>query len=331
MKPLRTRALAVGALVLGLSLAGCSTGSVAGGSAATAGTAAPSGLTHVTLGLFPSSALAAFQVAIDQGFFKDQGLDVELVVGQGSAAQLPALTSGSLDFMLTSPITPLLANTKGLNVKIISGYTRNDPALVDDSTVVMVGKNSPIKSAKDLSGKTVSVNALGSVGEIGIKAAVEKDGGDPNSIKFVQLGLNEVPAQLAAGQIDAGMTGSPFIGQVLAQGGRVVSDFIEAAGLGKSELVIAASGDLVKNKPDEVKAFRTALAKAYPWLNDHHQAVIDQMPKALGIPAAVAAKSQFEIWDSQVYPETLQNFADLMTKYGVVKTKPDTTTVVWNP
>ncbi len=327
MKSFTSRVLAVGALGLALVLSGCSNGSVSGGT--TDNGSANSTLTHVTLGLFPSSALAAFQVAIDQGFFKDQGLDLELVVGQGSAAQLPALSSGSLDFMLTSPITPLLANTQGLDVKIISGYARNNPDVVDDSTVVVAGKDSPIHSAKDLAGKTVSVNALGSVGEMGIKEAVEKDGGDPSTIKFVQLGLSEVPAQVAAGQIDAGMTGSPFIQQVLDKGGRVVSDFITAAGLGESELVIAASGNLTTKDPARVKSFVAALDKALPYLNEHHQAIIDMMPKVLGIPAAVAAKSEFMIWDPTVHQAALGTFATLMVKFDIVKKQPDVNATVW--
>jgi NitT/TauT family transport system substrate-binding protein len=329
MKSFTSRVLAVGALGLALVLSGCSNGSVSGGTATTGATS--SALTHVTLGLFPSSAQAAFQVAIDQGIFKDEGLDLELVVGQGSAAQLPALSSGSLDFMLASPITPLLATTQGLDIKIVSGYARNNPDVVDDSTVVVAGKDSPIHSAKDLAGKTVSVNALGSVGEMGIKEAVEKDGGDPSTIKFVQLGLSEVPAQVAAGQIDAGMTGSPFIQQVLDKGGRVVSDFITASGLGGSELVIASSGNLISKDPAKVKAFVAAMGKMATYLNEHHQAIIEMMPKVLGIPAAVAAKSQFMIWDSTIHQDALGTFATLMLKFGIVKKLPDVNATVWTP
>lgn len=327
----KAHAATVAALGLALTLSGCASGSVDGSTPAAAGSTSE-GLTKVTYGIFPSNTVAAMQVAIDKGYFKKQGIDLELVVGAGSsAAQLPALASGELDFMLASPVTALTATTQGLDVRIVEGVTQNDPKIVEDSTAVVVGASSTIKSARDLEGKKVSVNALGSIGEIGIREAVAKDGGDPKKVTFVQLSFPEVAAQIEAGQIDAGMAGSPFMQQVVSKGGRVVSDFIQEAGLGSNELVTISSGKLVEGDSDKVKRFTAAMKEALPFLTENNDLIRDAMPAALGTDPAAAKKAQLSLYNPDISKETIQLFADLLVKYGIVSTKPDVDKVIWKP
>jgi NitT/TauT family transport system substrate-binding protein len=176
----------------------------------------------------------------------------------------------------------------------------NDPKIVEDSTAVVVGASSGIKSARDLEGKKVSVNALGSIGEIGIREAVAKDGGDPKKVTFVQLSFPEVAAQIEAGQIDAGMAGSPFMQQVVAKGGRVVSDFIHDTGLGENELVTISSGKVVDDNADLVKRFHAAMKEALPFLTANNDLIRAAMPAALGTDPAAAAKAQLSLYNPDV-------------------------------
>lgn len=327
----KTRVLAVGSIALALTLAGCASGSV-DGSESSAAASGSAGLTKVTYGVFPSNTVAALKVAVDKGYFEKQGIDLEVVVGAGSsAAQLPALTTGTLDFMLASPTTALTAAAQGLDVRIVDGFTQNDPATLEDSTAVVVGAGSSIKSAKDLEGKKVSVNALGGIGEIGIREAVAQNGGDPKKVTFVQLSFPEVAAQIEAGQIDAGMAGAPFMQQVVAKGGRVVSDFIQDTGLGANELVTISGGKLVDKDPALIKRFTAAMKEALPFLTQNNDLIRAAMPAALGTDPAAAAKAKFSIYSPDISPKTIQLFADLLVKYNIVSTKPNVDKVIWKP
>ena len=324
-----TRLLGAGAL-LALALTGCASGSISGGeSTAAAAGSGNSDLRDVTIGLFPSSAVGAIQLGIDKGYFEEEGLNLELLLGQGSAAQLPSLSSGSLDFMLASPTTPLIATAQGLDLKIVSGYAANRPDIVEDSVSVLVGPGSDIKSARDLEGKTVSINALGSIGEIGIREAVELDGGDPNKVTFVQLGFNEVGAQLESGQIDAGMAGPPFMQQIVADGGSVISDFIQDANLGGAELVIASSGALTRDDPEVIESFVAALDKTLAYAEEHQDEVRALLPDVLGTSPEAAAKTDFIAWSAELDVDALKQFADLMEKHGVTEKRPDVESTVW--
>ena len=323
------RLLGAGAL-LTLALSGCASGSINGGeSNAAAAASGNSDLRDVTIGLFPSSAVGAIQLGIDKGYFEEEGLNLELLLGQGSAAQLPSLSSGSLDFMLASPTTPLIATAQGLDLKIISGYAANRPDIVEDSVSVLVGPDSDIKSARDLEGKTVSINALGSIGEIGIREAVELDGGDPNKVTFVQLGFNEVGAQLESGQIQAGMAGPPFMQQIVADGGSVISDFIQDANLGGAELVIASSGALTRDDPEVIESFVAALDKTLAYAEEHQDEVRALLPSVLGTSPEAAEKTDFIAWSAELDVDALKQFADLMEKHGVTEKRPDVESTVW--
>jgi NitT/TauT family transport system substrate-binding protein len=233
--------------------------------------------------------------------------------------------------MLASPVTALTASAQGLDVRIVSGTTQNDPEIVEDSTAVVVGAVSDIQSARDLEGKTVSVNALGSIGEIGIREAVALDGGDPGAVNFVQLSFPEVAAQIEAGQIDAGMAGSPFMQQVVGAGGRVVSDFIHDTGLGENELVTVAGGRLVDEDPALVERFRAAMDEAAPFLDENKDLIREAMPEVLGTDPAVAEKASLSIYSSDIDEKTIQLFADLMYRYKVVDSEPDVSAVIWAP
>lgn len=323
-----TRAFAITGITaaVALSLAGCAGGSVDGGAAAPS---AEGGLTPISIGVFTSPAVAVLQAGEDQGFFKDHGFEVEIIQSASSAAQLPALDSGKIQFLLASPVTPILANTQGLDVQVIAGYAQNDPTTVNDSTALVVGAASPLQSPKDLEGKKVSINALGSVGEIGINAAVEADGGDPSTIEYIQLALGDVPAALASGQIDAGMTGAPWIGQVEAAGGSVLSDFIDENGLGKNELVIAGNGTFAAENADLTREFVAALDETYDYANANHDALAALLPAILNIPEKAAQAQVWTSYSSQIDPDVLDTFAELMTRYEIVPTEPDMAAVIW--
>lgn len=321
------RKVSAGAMLSALLLTGCgSDTSVDAENASGQGA-----LREVTLGLFPSSTVGAIQLGIDQGFFEAEGIDLEMLLGQGSTAQLPSLSSGSLEFMMASPTTPLMATTQGLDLKIVAGYGQNREEIVEDSVAVLVGPDSDIQSAKDLEGKVVAINALGSIGDIGIREAIARDGGDPASVTFVQIGFNEVAAQLESGEIDAGMVGPPFMQQILADGGTVISDFIQEADLDGAELVMVSSAALTEDDPELVASFVQALDATLEYAEANQDEVRDLLPEVLDTSPEAAEKTEFLRWSAELDVPALEQFADLMAKYDLVDTRPDIEETVWVP
>lgn len=137
-----SKALA-GAAVAALALTGCGAGSPSGASAPQQG--GDGSLTKVTVGVLSIAPSAAVQYGIDKGYFSKQGLDVQFQTGQGGAAMLPAVSSGSMDFAVGNPLSVLVAADKGLDMKVVTGYS-NSIATGNDITGVVVKKDSPVQS-----------------------------------------------------------------------------------------------------------------------------------------------------------------------------------------
>nr|WP_257018983.1 ABC transporter substrate-binding protein [Streptomyces sp. TLI_235] len=86
-----------------------------------------------------------------------------------------------------------------------------------------VKKDSAIKSAKDLVGKTVAVNTLQNVRDTTIRETVRKDRGDTSKIKFAEMPFDQMPAAMEGGQVDAAWMGEPALTIAKGQGARVVA------------------------------------------------------------------------------------------------------------
>ncbi|MDM9352471.1 ABC transporter substrate-binding protein, partial [Escherichia coli] len=90
-----------------LALAGCTDSAAP---ATTSSTSAGAGeLTHVRVAALPIAETGALWAAIDQGIFKEHGLDVEIVPAQGGAQAIPALLSGDIQFAIGQPFGPIRA------------------------------------------------------------------------------------------------------------------------------------------------------------------------------------------------------------------------------
>src|SRR5690554_4211016 len=98
---------------------------------------------------------AAMFMAMEKGFFKAEGLDLETVPMAGGAVIVQGVTSGDLQFGWTNVISLYQAHVAGFDFKLIAGGATNVRG-TNETHAIEVLKDSPIKTAKDLEGKTVA-------------------------------------------------------------------------------------------------------------------------------------------------------------------------------
>ena len=99
---------------------------------------------------------AVFAYGEEQGIFEEHGIDIVTTMGQGSAALLPSLDSGKLDLAVASTITPLVTQSQGMTLPIVSTFTANE-GVPGSTAVLLVGKDSDIEDICGLKGRTVAV------------------------------------------------------------------------------------------------------------------------------------------------------------------------------
>jgi NitT/TauT family transport system substrate-binding protein len=81
--------------------------------------------------------------------------------------------------------------------------------------VLTVKADSPLKTAKDLNGKTLAVPALSDLTTYATKAWVDSHGGDSTSLKLLEFPFSQIPDALAAGRVDAGFVADPVLQEAL--------------------------------------------------------------------------------------------------------------------
>ena len=121
--------------------------------------------------------------AMDKGYFRDEGLNIEVIRAPGGVAT-PGLLSGQFQFS-SSASSAVSAAVRGGPVKIV--YTN-----LSRPSYSLVSIKSDITSAKDLVGKKIAINSFGDTGHLSTILYLKKMGVNPASVLFIAVGRNEV-------------------------------------------------------------------------------------------------------------------------------------------
>ena len=180
------------------------------------------------LATIPLESGAEIYYALDKGFFKSEGIDATIDPISSGPAIAAAVASGAVDIGFSNLISIAAAYKRGVPFTLVapgSLYTASIP-----TSVLMVPANSPVKSAKDLNGKTFGVNGLKSIVQYAPQLWIDKNGGDSTSIHFIEMTFPDILQSLANNRIDAAIVAEPFITEAKANGARILADAYDAIG-----------------------------------------------------------------------------------------------------
>ena len=145
-----------------------------------------------------------FWMALEKGYFKKRGLDVEFMQFRGDNDVMRALLGGELDTIELSPAAGMNAIDRGSDLRFIGSSMPGFPY------ALYVRKD--ITSWAQLKGKTFGVAAPGGVPDIMARAMLKLKGVDPDSIQIVNAGGSGLRIKaLVAGKIDATASSSEYI------------------------------------------------------------------------------------------------------------------------
>ncbi|MER7798310.1 ABC transporter substrate-binding protein [Microbacterium sp. NPDC096154] len=327
-----TRFLSAAALVAAgvLSLTACSSGSPSGPAASESAAAGGDGeLTPITVGLLSIAPSAAVQYGIDEGIFEEHGLDVSVQMAQGGAAMLPAVSTGQYDFGVGNPLSVLTAATQGVDMRIASGYSFSWED-GQDANAIVTRAGDGIESWADLAGKTVSTNAIKTQGDLTVMEAVEKDGGDPAAVKFIEVAFPDALAQLDGGNVDAVWIPEPFLSAAMAAPDKysVLGHPNQVALPGMPTMVSFTSGSLADSDPELVAQWREAvtdvLATATEDVEGYHQTITE----FTNMPADVVSSIKLERLDGELDPQLITDLSDLAQKFQFLESAPDVDKII---
>lgn len=195
-------------LALGL-LAGCgNTGSVPSGesSGGSAGTSQASEKTRITIAYHPHiTGVGGILNAIDNGYFDEENLEVELVQFTSGSTELAAMASGEIDIGYLGVGAHVFA-PQGQCVILALDST-------DVSGEIMVRADSGIKTMQDLAGKNVAISA-GTTSELVLSMGLKLNGMQKTDVNMINMDASGKVTAFMSNQIDAISIESPYTDQI---------------------------------------------------------------------------------------------------------------------
>ncbi|MGH7874577.1 MAG: ABC transporter substrate-binding protein [Candidatus Binatia bacterium] len=259
---------------------------------------------------------AALFVARDQGFFRKQGLDVELVYVSSAPVALASLAHGDSQMNTGSPSGPILgAMAGGLDVVFIAG-------LVNKLTGTIVS-TPEIKTPADLKGKTIGVTSIGGGNWAFTMLALEYWGLDVKRDKITirVLGNDAVRAQaITTGTIDATqLSAYSYAVALKRQGSNVLADMRDW-GVPYQGTTVLARRSFINQSPDVVEKVLTALVESIAFIQDpaNKPAVLKSLAKALRLAKVEEAAEGYDIvrtvYERRIFPtpEGIRNIIRLL-------------------
>jgi NitT/TauT family transport system substrate-binding protein len=255
---------------------------------------------------------------IQSGTFAKGGLDVQLQQASSGAALMAGVTGGSIEIGKASPLPLIAAHVHGIPVVVIEGsalFLAENPI-----TAMIVPKDSPIRTAADLSGKVVAVPALKTLDHIAIQSWVDDHGGNSSAVKFIELPQTAViSAALLQGRIDAANLVIPTLAEALASGNfRVLSHPFESIGKRFLIAVWFCTRDWAQKNPAALVQFSKAFTESATYTNTHHNETVSMLAAYSHISPDVIRAMTRATTAVKLDPRDLQPLIDAAARYKLV-------------
>ena len=317
---MRGRFVALLLAACALGLAACGDDDDSGGGESSGGAPKPATL---KVGVIPIADVAPLYLGVDKGFFKEQGLTIEPQLAEGGAAITPAVVSGDFQIGFSNTISLLIAASKKLPVQIISqgvlGGTSEEEAWAD----LLVLKDGPVKTPKDLEGKTIAVNTLKNICEVTIKASLEPQGVDIGKLKFTEVPFPDMNAALDAKRVDAACVVEPFVSQGKAGKATGIDPFYVKTAPDLTVATYFTSTKYASENADVVDRFVKAMGKSLEFAQSNPDEARRILLTYTQIPPEAAQAIKLPVWRTDLNRPTIEKLAELSQKYGLIEEQPN--------
>jgi NitT/TauT family transport system substrate-binding protein len=273
------------------------------------------GLTKLRTLALPVDQCGALFYAKELGYFERAGLDVDLSFPTDYGAVISATVGGSADISYGIIVALEQAFAAGLPITIVAGAAINDQR--HPNNYFIVAKDSPIKSARDLNGKTLGTAPLKSLGTYAVEAYMSQHGGDPSTIKWAEIPFPLCGAAIGRGTIDGAFVVEPFATAARATTRNLFRAYeaISPLFLGAAYFTTTA---WAKANPDTLRRFQTAIHEASVWGNSHHTESAVILEKYSKVDPDTLAHMVRSIYADAVTPQIVQPSIDFCAKYKMI-------------
>jgi NitT/TauT family transport system substrate-binding protein len=271
----------------------------------------------IRVGSGPDDQATPLLYGVKAGIYKKYGLNVEVVKLAGAAAVAAALSGGSLEIGKGSTLGVVTAISRGLPFTVIGNISYYDSDKPD--IAILVPTASPIKTAKDLEGKTMSAVSLSDLNSIATFSWLDRAGVDRASIKYVELPASAALAAMEQGRIVGSTIYEPYLSSYLASGKvRVLAYPYEAVGRKFSNALLFTTSKWAAEHRDALDKFLRATEEASTYIGTHDSISTQLIAEFGGLDPATLGNMRHAKRGVALNASDVQPIIDLAAKYGVI-------------
>ncbi|MFI6922313.1 ABC transporter substrate-binding protein [Nonomuraea spiralis] len=269
----------------------------------------------VKVGVVPSVESAPVYVALEQGYFAEEGLTVQPRIVSGAAAAVPELAMGTLDLAQTDYATLFKTDELGKSFRIVSSLHQAAPG----SFAIAVAPVSGIRTAADLRKKKIAVPNLAGLGQLALAGVLKRAGLTFRDVLLVEKPYPEMLLAMDKGQVDAALLAEPYVTVGRESGrARIVEDPMTREFANVYTAGMSATDEWIRANPRTLAAFRRALVKAQRLIATDPQQARDALTRYTKITTASAAHVAIGSYPAEPDLAQLQRVADLARAYGLL-------------
>ncbi len=284
--------------------------------------------TKITVAFPTVDPTAEVLYAFDLGYFDDAGLDVTLQPLSNGGAIATGVASGAIDFGVGNVIAIETAHVHGVPLTVVAPGAENLNSA--PSNVLIVKKDSPLKTAADLNGKTIATNPLRGIGDLLTSAWMDKNGGDSSTVKYIEIPFPQAESTVVQGRADASLSVEPFITQAKSDT-RVISNPFGV--LGDHYLITAyfAAGPWAQANKATVAKFAAVIRKAADWANKNPDKSAAILAKYAKLDVDVVKSTIRARYSTTLTPGQLQPTIDTAAHYKFIDAGFPAADIIFQP
>lgn len=286
----------------------------------------PATVVTVNAGVPPLTNFAPVLWGIEQGFFEEEGIDLQLNEEVAGTAVVPAVAAGQLDVGVTvwPGMIPAVAQDLPLMgfAGVFEALTAEDPATDTEDTIGLVVLNdSGIETAADLAGKTIAVPNVASLAAIEVHEIAGRAGLEVGDYDLVQVDFPNMTAALRSGQVDAAYVTEPFLTPLrTSDDAHVIPGATQGSvAPGQPAGVMVANAAWAAENPELVAALQRAARRSADYAQEHIDELRAALPDLLGLDPAVADTIVLPIFTAEFEVEDVQDIADTLLQYEILQ------------
>jgi NitT/TauT family transport system substrate-binding protein len=270
-------------------------------------------LVNVRAAFLPAVTWLPSWVALENGIFKKNGLNVSLTEVQ-NVALLPGTLGRQFDIAPSTPPDLIKGVANGLSITgVAGGYIEASDARMIE---VMVLPDSGIKGPTDLKGKLIATPTVGSIMHVATLQWLESNGVSQRDIRAVEVPFPNMPDQLLSGRLDAVEAIEPFVSILKDKGAVGVGDPVLSVTDPAMSTIWISDRDWAHENPEVIEKWVKSIDEAIAFIKANESASRAIVAKYTKLPPPVVSKLRLPAYKAELEAKDIRAWVDVLSKLG---------------